>query len=550
MKKLLLPAALAAGFLLSVATPSFAVDNDADGFHTPDDCDDSNNQIHPGATELAGDSVDQDCDGDEICYVDADDDDTRSTSTSPSLDTDCFDALEGRASDPIDCNDSDSSISPLDPEQVGDDIDQDCDGSEFCYVDADDDGARHPFLTASSPDVSCAGPNEGYAADPIDCNDSSDSIHPGATEVVGNETDDDCDGEESCFVDSDGDGARSTATVASLDLDCDDTGEAAVGEPLDCDDDDGGAFPGGTEVCDTNDVDEDCDGTVDDDDTDVSAASTTPWYEDADDDGFGDASVSVTRCDPPSGYLGNDDDCDDSDASISPGDPEICDSSNVDEDCDGLADDDDTFVGGTTAWYADADADGYGDSAGSAQVQCEAPASHVGNDGDCDDTDDAIRPGGTETCAGDDPIDYNCDGLAACADPTCSSAPDCSVAVFDHLECFKIKTTEKLKATLDVDPGTHPPFVLAEGCTIGKAAKYCVPVMKTVAVVDASSTLVENPLYEGDPLANDRICYKVKCKDSPPVPEGTSIQARDRFGNRAFTKLKVSEICTPAEIVP
>ena len=40
-----------------------AVDGDSDGYTTVDDCDDTNADIHPDATELCDDLVDNNCDG-------------------------------------------------------------------------------------------------------------------------------------------------------------------------------------------------------------------------------------------------------------------------------------------------------------------------------------------------------------------------------------------------------------------------------------------------------------------------------------------------------
>jgi hypothetical protein len=38
-------------------------DQDNDGYAIPDDCDDSDPNVHPGATDACGDGIDQDCDG-------------------------------------------------------------------------------------------------------------------------------------------------------------------------------------------------------------------------------------------------------------------------------------------------------------------------------------------------------------------------------------------------------------------------------------------------------------------------------------------------------
>ena len=57
----------------------------------------------------------------------------------------------------------------------------------------------------------------------------------------------------------------------------------------------------------------------------------------------------------------------------------------LDNDCDGLIDDDDDSVLGTTDWYADTDEDGFGDVNTTVQA-CVAPSGYVGDDTDCDDT--------------------------------------------------------------------------------------------------------------------------------------------------------------------
>jgi hypothetical protein len=58
------------------------------------------------------------------------------------------------------------------------------------------------------------------------------------------------------------------------------------------------------------------------------------WYADADGDGYGDPAASATVCDPPEGYVADDSDCDDTEATAHPGGTEIADD-GIDQDCDG-----------------------------------------------------------------------------------------------------------------------------------------------------------------------------------------------------------------------
>ncbi|MBN1335781.1 MAG: FG-GAP repeat protein [Deltaproteobacteria bacterium] len=62
-------------------------------------------------------------------------------------------------------------------------------------------------------------------------------------------------------------------------------------------------------------------------------------------------------------------------------------------------------TGGTT-WYADRDADGYGDDSVT-QVACTWPPGTVVRGGDCDDRDPTIHPGAWDACDG---VDQDCDG--------------------------------------------------------------------------------------------------------------------------------------------
>ncbi len=91
-------------------------------------------------------------------------------------------------------------------------------------------------------------------------------------------------------------------------------------------------------------------------------------------------------------------DCDDADPSAYPGGVEDCD--GVDNDCDGLVDED------AVAWYGDTDGDGYGDD-GDSVAACAQPSGYVSAGGDCDDDDAAVSPGAAEVCNG---VDDDCDG--------------------------------------------------------------------------------------------------------------------------------------------
>ena len=98
---------------------------------------------------------------------------------------------------------------------------------------------------------------------------------------------------------------------------------------------------------------------------------------------------------------GEDDDCDNHDASVYPGATEYCD--GEDNDCNGNVDD--WAVDAEVTWEDD-DGDGYGDASASTQ-ECHPPVSNVDNNEDCDDQNSGSYPGATEYC---DNEDNDCDG--------------------------------------------------------------------------------------------------------------------------------------------
>ena len=125
-------------------------------------------------------------------------------------------------------------------------------------------------------------------------------------------------------VDTDAGGLGQTTEVGSGALDNDGDGFAGVD---DCNDADAAINPGAIEICDG--VDNNCSGEVDE-------GVTNTVYADSDGDGYGAAELSIESCDVPSGFVPDDTDCDDTDATVHPGSMEIC--NGIDDNCDTVID--------------------------------------------------------------------------------------------------------------------------------------------------------------------------------------------------------------------
>ena len=370
------------------------------------DCDDLDADAFPGHPEVC-DGVDNDYDGTTdigasdapTWYADADGDrygDPGSTAV------ECLQPA-GYVADDTDCDDSAAAAHPGGTE-VCDTLDNDCDGdtdeddaldASTWYRDGDGDTYGDPATGVRA----CAAP-ANHVADATDCDDARDLVNPAAIEIC-DTLDNDCDGvvdtdasdRATWHRDADGDAyGASTDTVDAC------TQPAGyVADATDCDDLDDDVFPGNPEVCDG--ADNDCDGTAD-----VGATDAPTWYADADGDLWG-GTATGTACTAPSPTdVLRSGDCDDTSTAALPGGTEICD--GLDNDCDGTTDEP-SAVGAPT-WYADTDTDGYGD-AGAPTVACDAPAGHVADATDCDDTATDVNPGAVEVC---DDLDNDCDGLA------------------------------------------------------------------------------------------------------------------------------------------
>ncbi len=390
--------------------PSGYVDDDQD-------CDDADAAVHPDASEVCNE-LDDDCDGDiddadssldsstaSTWYADGDADGYGDTATS----TIACAQPSGFVADSTDCDDGDTSIHPAATE-VCNGVDDDCDGATddadasldtstatLWYADADSDG----YGDASVSTLLCDQPT-GTVADAGDCDDGSASTFPGADEYCDG-TDTDCDGTldehdaldaSTWYADSDGDGYGDPLATT---LGCT-APSGYLADASDCDDGSATTFPGADEYCDG--IDSDCDGTLDEAD----ALDASTWYADADGDGYGDPLTTDHACSAPSGYVGDDTDCDDAASTVNLGATESCNS--IDDDCDGLVDDDDSSLVSAGVWYSDSDGDGYGDASTTTSA-CTAPSGYLADATDCDDGDSDVHPGADEYCNG---VDDDCDG--------------------------------------------------------------------------------------------------------------------------------------------
>lgn len=193
------------------STDSYCVDYDLDGYNVyENDCDDYDPLTYPGTTEVCDDGIDNNCNGLVDCADDGCTADIACTLTCTDTDSDNY-YVEPKGCDNEvgflgydDCNDNDASIWLY---------------SSY-YQDNDEDG----YGSSQEAGQACTGgtPQQGYALNGDDCDDSDDTIHLGATEVCGDSIDQNCNGvDKICEVcdngiDEDGDGL-----IDCADNDCD-----------------------------------------------------------------------------------------------------------------------------------------------------------------------------------------------------------------------------------------------------------------------------------------------------------------------------------------
>ncbi len=407
----------------------YTCDPQADWVADNTDCDDSDDTVYEGATELC-DAIDNDCDGSP-------------DATEVDVDVDGFMICQG------DCDDADGAIYPGATEACNG-VDDDCDGTvpadeddadgdgvRVCEGDCDDaDAANFPGNTevCDGNDNDCDGtPNanevdddgDGYRICEGDCDDADASRNPGEIEACEG-LDTDCDGvlpvDEN---DYDGDGWMGCE-------ECDDDDAGMHPDDLDgdgyspcdgdCDDGEATAYPGGIEICDG--LDNNCDGSlsateVDDDgdgsmvcegDCDDGEATVHPGAAEVCDgiDNNCNGTVPADEDDVDGdGFMVCENDCDDSDPAVHHGAADVCDA-HLDNDCDGVTDplESDDDQDGATECGGDCDDADVGlnvqDVDGDGWTTCE---------GDCDDGEPDANPDEEEVCG--DGIDNDCDGVAS-----------------------------------------------------------------------------------------------------------------------------------------
>jgi hypothetical protein len=512
------------------------IDADGDGLASTADCDDFDAAI--GAPD--------------VVYVDADDDGYGTAEVEICSSTSGYATVGG------DCDDDDDAVNPAAAEACGggdedcdgrvDDADTGATGRTTVYLDGDGDGYGGATSAAY-----CDIPT-GWVATTTDCNDADPAIYPDAVERCdAAHVDEDCDGvaddddsdavgQVGAHLDADGDGYGSGPAVAFCDAPA-----GYVATATDCDDGTASVNPGAPEVCDAADADEDCDGLVDNADPDASLLTT--FWVDEDGDGYGGPD-NVAACDTPSGYAALPGDCDDADSAVNPGEIEQCDGDDVDEDCDGLADDDDTAPSGTTTVYVDADEDGYGGP--SATTWCDPAAGYIPVSGDCDDGDPDVHPAAVEI-AGDE-VDSNCDGTEPClvdGDGDGYVADATATVVSDDVDCGD--AGEALADTPDGDcddgdPSFHP-GAEEEDCT--DPADYNCDGSTRYADADADGFVACEECADSDPAVNPRaaeVCNEIDDDCDGDVDEGvTSTWYADADADGYTDPEASTESCTPGD---
>ncbi len=467
--------------LSGTGAPVPGADADGDGYASDqdggDDCDDTDPNVNPGATEVCGDGVDNDCDG--------------TTDVGADADTDGSDSC-------LDCDDNDINTFPGAAE-LCDGVDNNCDeqiDNDVAYVDWYPDGDGDGYGDESGTPVNDCAVVAGHASAIGDCDDADDTIHPNAVElcngidedcdsvVPSDETDDDGDGYVECtWVGESGTQGDDDDSAGDDDDSAGDDDDSASGDDDawviggdDCDDAEPARNPGAAEICDG--LDNDCDNTIPADELDGDADGESPCAGDCDDNDIDIYSTADELCDaidsdcdsslvdefddydgdgdPDCTDLDDDNDndpdttdCDDNNASIFTGAVDLCDGfdwdcdgsltdgagatefSNhdgdlepdcfdTDDDNDGVADSSDDCATGDLGWTSSSTTDFDGDGCQDASEDTDDDNDSDPDSSDCDDNNAGVYNGNSETCGNDQ--DDDCDADTTCVEVTQSQA--------------------------------------------------------------------------------------------------------------------------------
>ena len=309
-----------------------------------------------------------------------------------------------------------------------------------------------------------------------------------------------------------------------LPINVDQDGDGYTPAEGDCDDDRPAVHPGATEIC--NNIDDDCNGKIDDLDDDGDGYNTCPGpLQDCDDSDPTTHPEAAPQCDAvdhncdglPDNTADADgdgfdacSDCNDADPTFYPGAPLGC-ADNLDHDCDGQPDaTEDNDNDGLTACGADCDDNnpaigkGVAETCNGVDDDCNGLTDELDADGDgyggcfddCDDSDINVNPGAGRDCTTGK--DHDCsgvidanedgdgDGAAGCAD--CNDYnPSISPIAFDYPADF---IDNDCDGTTDEAPGDCD----TGGLSAGQVADYpksmgmCSSVKSVSWATKASST--------------------------------------------------------------
>jgi hypothetical protein len=215
--------------------PSGNLDFDGDGTDDTVDCSPRDASIHPGATEVLNDGIDQNCDG-----IDGDDND--------------LDGYAGNVA-PVDCDDFNTLINPGATEVCSDSFDNDCDG------------------LADALDPDCGGGDDDDAGD-----DDAGDDDTGDDDAGDDDAGDDDAGDDDAGDDDAGDDDAGDDDAGDDDAGVDDAGDDDAGDDDAGDDDAGDDDAAPTSESDCNDgLDDDGDGAIDCLDADCAADWWCTW---------------------------------------------------------------------------------------------------------------------------------------------------------------------------------------------------------------------------------------------------------------------------------